>query len=107
MGIFASKETRTSGGNENKNDRLVNDFIIMFEKLEPPVSIECRIYKVPYYLRKENKEAYTPQVISTGPIHHDKKRFQTMEKHKVRYFKSFMQQVETVQLCRDCSARKS
>ncbi len=52
-----NKETRTSGGNENENERLVNDFKIMLEKLEPLVSTECRIYKVPYHLRKANEEA--------------------------------------------------
>ena len=88
MEKLANEETRTSGGNENENELLVNDIITMFEKLEPPVSTECRIYKVPLYLRKLNEEAYTPQVISIGPIHHDKKRFQTMDKHKVRYFNS-------------------
>nr|POE70171.1 upf0481 protein [Quercus suber] len=54
-------------------------------------STECRIYKVPRHLRKWNEEAYTPHVISIGPIHHGNKRFQTMEKHKVRCFESFKQ----------------
>jgi hypothetical protein len=94
MEKLVNKETRTSGGNENENERLVNDFKIMLEKLEPLVSTECRIYKVPYHLRKANEEAYTPRVISIGPIHHGKKRFQTMEKHKLRYFKSFIQEYE-------------
>uniref|UniRef100_A0A2N9HJ49 Uncharacterized protein n=1 Tax=Fagus sylvatica TaxID=28930 RepID=A0A2N9HJ49_FAGSY len=94
MEKLANEETRTSGGNENKNDPLVIDIITMLEMSEPPILTGCHIYKVPYYLRKLNEEAYTPQVISIGPIHHDKKRFQTMEKHKVRYFKSFMQRVE-------------
>lgn len=52
---------------------------------------ECHIYKVPYHLHKWNKEAYTPQVISIGPIHHGNKTFQTMEKHKVRCFESLKQ----------------
>ncbi|KAM3714913.1 hypothetical protein ACJW31_01G369200 [Castanea mollissima] len=51
---------------------------------------ECRIYKVPLHLRKWNKEAYTPNVISIGPYHHNKNKFQTMEKLKERYFKHFM-----------------
>ncbi|KAF3965423.1 hypothetical protein CMV_010385 [Castanea mollissima] len=46
-------------------------------------STECRIYKVPYHLRKWSEEAYTPQVISIGPIHHGNNKFQTMEKHKM------------------------
>lgn len=51
---------------------------------------ECRIYRVPYHLRKWNVEAYTPPVISIGPYHHGRKEFQPMEKHKERYFNCFM-----------------
>ena len=51
-----------------------------------------RIYKVPFHLRKQNEEAYTPQVISIGPIHHNKEKFKTMEKHKERYFMRFVTQ---------------
>lgn len=71
------EETRTSNGNENQN--------------EWP---DCRIYKVPYHLRTLKEEAYVPHVISIGPIHHNKEKFKTMEKHKERYFQSFMQRVE-------------
>ncbi|KAM3714899.1 hypothetical protein ACJW31_01G367900 [Castanea mollissima] len=59
-----------------------------------PLSTGCRIYNVPYHLRKLNEEAYTPHVISIGPIHHDKTRFQTIEKHKARYFESFVQRAK-------------
>ena len=55
-------------------------------------STECHIYKVPYHLHKWNEQAYTPQFILVGPIHHGNNNFQTMEKHKVRYFKSLKQQ---------------
>ena len=41
MEKLASIKTRTSGGNENENELLVNDIITMFEKLEPSVSTEC------------------------------------------------------------------
>ncbi|XP_050263333.1 UPF0481 protein At3g47200-like [Quercus robur] len=82
------EESRTSNGNENQNERLVNN--IDTETLFPT----CLIYKVPYHLRKWNKEAYTPQVISIGPYHHDKEKFQTMEKHKESYFRRFMERAE-------------
>ena len=45
----------------------------------------CCIYKVPIDLRKKNEEAYTPQVISIGPLHHDKKELDDMQKQKKRY----------------------
>nr|XP_023912903.1 UPF0481 protein At3g47200-like [Quercus suber]POF09907.1 upf0481 protein [Quercus suber] len=63
----------------------------MLEFLAPN---ECCIYKVPYHLRKWNEEAYTPHVISIGPYHHNKEKFQTMEKHKVTYFKHFMKRTK-------------
>ena len=88
------KETTTSRENQNYNERLVKEVRTMFEKLEPPRSIECLICKVPYHLRKWNKGAYTPQLISIGPIHHNDNRLQAMEKHKVRYIKSFLQKAE-------------
>ena len=107
MGIFASKESRTSGGNEN--ERLLNGSTIPNENLETLVStkptlLRCRIYKVPCYLRNVKKKAYTPQVISIGPIHHDKKRFQTMENHKDKYFTNFIDQLltDTFSSCTIC-----
>ncbi|KAM4118447.1 hypothetical protein ACB094_02G203500 [Castanea mollissima] len=90
----ASIKIETSSEIKNQNERLVNKVKTMFEKLEPPISTKFLIYKVPYLLRQWNKGAYTPQVISIGPIHHNNNRLQTMEKHKVRYFKSFLQTAE-------------
>ena len=86
------EESRTSSGNQNQNERLIIDIETMLKLLQE--SDDCRIYRVPYHLRKWNKEAYTPQVISIGPYHHNKKKFHTMEKHKVRYFESFKQRAE-------------
>ncbi|KAM3714900.1 hypothetical protein ACJW31_01G368000 [Castanea mollissima] len=82
------EKSRTSSGNENQNERLVNN--IDTETL----FTTCLIYKVPYHLRKWNEEAYTPQVISIDSYHHDKEKFQTMEKHKERYFRRFMKRAE-------------
>ena len=70
------------------------DIETMLKTSEILVSDECRIYKVPYQIRKWNEEAYTPKVISIGPYHHNKEKFQTTEKHKVRYFRSFIQRAE-------------
>ncbi|XP_031282393.1 UPF0481 protein At3g47200-like [Pistacia vera] len=57
------------------------------EKLEP--DSECCIYRVPKELRKINKAAYTPQLVSIGPFHHGNKDLAEMEKQKVRYKKEF------------------
>ncbi|KAL4655080.1 hypothetical protein ACB092_01G425100 [Castanea dentata] len=88
------EKSRTSSGNENQIEQLVIDFATMLKTSDILVLDECRIYKVPYHLRKWNEESYSPRVISIGPYHHNKENFQTMEKHKVRYFKSFMQRAE-------------
>ncbi|KAJ8751741.1 hypothetical protein K2173_025918 [Erythroxylum novogranatense] len=62
----------------------------MLERVEPPLSFKCCIYRVPRRLHKENEEAYTPQVISIGPLHYGEKMLQTMEKHKLRYLGKFL-----------------
>ncbi|XP_075661295.1 UPF0481 protein At3g47200-like [Castanea sativa] len=82
------KEADIPGGNEKKNDELVIEIIKMFERPEIPSWAQC-IYKVPHYLRKLNEEAYTPQVISIGPLHHKNERLKAMEEHKERFFKGF------------------
>jgi hypothetical protein len=76
---------------EHQDKALANNITQMLESLEPPLSPECCIYRVPSDLRKVNEEAYTPEVISIGPFHHGNKRLETMEKLKGRYFKRFVQ----------------
>ncbi|KAG6625421.1 hypothetical protein CIPAW_16G095800 [Carya illinoinensis] len=49
------------------------------------------IYRVPDSLRELNKEAYTPQVISIGPLHHGSLKLKYMENYKLRLFWSFME----------------
>ncbi|XP_023890200.1 UPF0481 protein At3g47200 [Quercus suber] len=66
----------------------------MVERPEIEPSKQCRIYKAPHPLRKWNKEAYTPQVVSIGPFHHKNERLKAMEEHKERYFRSFVKRSE-------------
>ena len=58
-----------------------------------PVHDQCCIYSVPKNLRKKNEEAYTPQVISIGPLHHGEEEFIEMEKQKLRYMLEFSKRV--------------
>ncbi|KAG5242151.1 UPF0481 protein [Salix suchowensis] len=51
---------------------------------------ECCIYRVPNSLRVSNPEAYTPQLISIGPFHHDSERLKAMETLKRRYQGEFL-----------------
>ncbi|KAJ1439489.1 hypothetical protein SESBI_02429 [Sesbania bispinosa] len=62
---------------------------------------ECSIYKVPYNLRKVNEEAYTPQLISIGPIHYGKAQLKPMQEHKKRYFHFFFERVSNEQAMKD------
>ncbi|KAK0606591.1 hypothetical protein LWI29_001241 [Acer saccharum] len=58
----------------------------------------CCIYRVPKDLRKINEAAYTPQVISIGPLHHGEKEFFEMEKQKLRYMLEFSKRVSKEKL---------
>ncbi|KAH8484601.1 hypothetical protein H0E87_028908 [Populus deltoides] len=49
----------------------------------------CCIYRVPNSFRKVRPEAYTPKLISIGPLHRGDERLKDMEEQKLRYFKGF------------------
>ncbi|XP_050126027.1 UPF0481 protein At3g47200-like isoform X1 [Malus sylvestris] len=55
-----------------------------------PLSNSCCIYRVPEELRRVNEKAYTPQVVSIGPLHHGKEGLEDMEEHKKRYLQYFL-----------------
>lgn len=54
----------------------------------------CCIYKVPERLRELNEKAYTPRLVSIGPIHHGKEKLKAMEDHKRMYLQEFLAQSE-------------
>ena len=57
--------------------------------LEPVQWSDCCIYRVPTKLREVNQEAYTPKLISIGPLHHGKYELCAMEMMKLRYLRGF------------------
>ncbi|KAJ7964928.1 hypothetical protein O6P43_014658 [Quillaja saponaria] len=64
-------------------------------RTEPPLTTQYScIYRVPPHIREVNDEAYTPKVISMGPFHFGIKRLQFMERHKLRYLKSFLDRAQ-------------
>ncbi|XP_057467919.1 UPF0481 protein At3g47200-like [Actinidia eriantha] len=55
------------------------------------------IYRVPERLRKVNVEAFTPRLVSIGPLHdRNKPHLQTMEDYKLRCLRSFLTRYENV-----------
>ncbi|KAJ4705204.1 hypothetical protein OWV82_022014 [Melia azedarach] len=54
---------------------------------------ECCIYRVPKDLRNINKAAYTPKVISVGPLHYGRKDLADMEKQKIRFKREFSKRI--------------
>ncbi|KAK2650752.1 hypothetical protein Ddye_018241 [Dipteronia dyeriana] len=65
------------------------------EVLEP--GTDCCIYRVPQFLRKINEEAYTPSLISIGPLHYSRKELMGMEKQKKRFWSKFWERVNNAQ----------
>ena len=57
--------------------------------MEPAQWPDCCIYRVPYKLRMVNKDAYTPKLISIGPLHHGEYELHAMEMLKLRHLKEF------------------
>ncbi|KAJ7960483.1 hypothetical protein O6P43_020917 [Quillaja saponaria] len=84
----------------DSESQLVLDVQVMFTMAESPLttSTECCIYKIPANIRKVNEEAYTPKVISIGPFHFGNERFQYMERFKLRYFRSFIERANQIDL---------
>jgi hypothetical protein len=54
---------------------------------------ECCIYSVPKPLRNVNGKAYSPLLISIGPLNRQNTRPEAMEKEKLKYFKKLTERV--------------
>lgn len=55
------------------------------------------ICNVPSKLRNVNQPAYSPQIVSIGPIHHEKVHLQAMENHKLHYMLSLVERTQNPQ----------
>lgn len=67
---------------------LIEDLV---KKLCNPTQSKPTIFEVDDRLRQVNEKDYEPQIVSIGPIHHDKDRVKTMEQHKLRYLHQLLQ----------------
>ncbi|XP_050365850.1 UPF0481 protein At3g47200-like [Argentina anserina] len=74
---------------ENPNTSLLTSMRSMLYNLSP-LSSSCCICRVPKRLRRVSEMAYTPQVVSIGPLHHGKEGLKPMEEHKNRYLHDFL-----------------
>ncbi|XP_016164068.1 UPF0481 protein At3g47200-like [Arachis ipaensis] len=73
-------------------DHVAIEFEAMLEKAQPLFSNKsCCIYKVPHDIRQTNEDAYTPMVVSVGPLHHQNPRVLNMESHKQVYCRHFIE----------------
>ncbi|QCD94490.1 UPF0481 protein At3g47200-like [Vigna unguiculata] len=91
-------EANGSSVNINKHHDLVKQVREILEQVELPensiVHEQC-VYRVPHKIRQPNHQAYTPRVVSIGPIHTPFRpggdiRLEPMENLKLQYLKSFI-----------------
>ena len=71
---------------------LAIDIALVMEPVQWP---ECCIYRVPKKLREVNNDAYTPKLISIGPLHHGESELHAMEMLKLRYLREFCYRTRT------------
>ena len=72
-----------------KKDLQCEEIIIDITVKKPKWGSECCIYRVPKRLRKVKEQAYTPKLVSIGPVHHENDELKDMQKLKKSYFKEF------------------
>ncbi|KAK7850352.1 upf0481 protein, partial [Quercus suber] len=82
-----------SSSNANGSRDLVPDIKAMFESSKHQFSIGGMII-VPDHLCKVDEQAFTPLLISVGPIHCSNAKLQTMKKCKVRFCECLIQRTK-------------
>ncbi|MFQ6650830.1 hypothetical protein Gotur_029206, partial [Gossypium turneri] len=73
---------------ETKKDEASNDSEVEDLERGPDQGF---IYEVPRNIRQANPKAYTPLLISIGPLHYRKTSLASMAKYKVDYQVKFLQ----------------
>ncbi|KAL6139995.1 hypothetical protein ACLB2K_058296 [Fragaria x ananassa] len=80
--------------NRDNNNELVRSMGQVLNRLSFELSSSCCIYRVPKRLRRASENAYTPQVVSIGPLHHGNEGLKPMEELKNRYLKVFLRRTK-------------
>jgi len=83
---------RASNGEDYDMTRdIVTRLNSMVDSCTPQQDLsKCCIYKVPNLLRNVKPEAYTPQLISIGPLHHGDATLEIMKREKLICFREFI-----------------
>ncbi|CDP11189.1 unnamed protein product [Coffea canephora] len=68
---------------------LINDKLSMLASDPLNYGTVC-IYRVPEKQRRKNEEAYTPRLVSIGPLHHGDAQLKAMEEYKLKYLNNFL-----------------
>ncbi|KAF5186805.1 hypothetical protein FRX31_023605 [Thalictrum thalictroides] len=80
-------------------DQVVNNIQDMLRTAPYlPPNRDCCIHKVPVYLRNINEAAYTPQIISIGPLHRDDKKLKPMQAYKVHFLNTLLRRKPSIKL---------
>ncbi|XP_059667518.1 UPF0481 protein At3g47200-like [Cornus florida] len=91
--LLSSLEIRIEGNKDNL--KALKDFSTM----GPYVS---GMYKVPTVLREQNEDAYTPRMVSIGPLHRGKERLQAMQEDKLSYMCCLFERTQSDQTRKIC-----
>ncbi|CAL9028825.1 unnamed protein product [Prunus brigantina] len=67
-------------------------------RVHSPLPHSCCIFKVPEVIWRHNEQAYEPTIVSIGPFHHGKEKFQFFENVKHWYFTCLISSSENVSL---------
>ncbi|XP_044482187.1 UPF0481 protein At3g47200-like [Mangifera indica] len=91
MGLKMSTGTAPIKDEDQSKDLLID--ITAEQYLDPELAVECYICRVPKCIRRINEEAYSPRLVSVGPLHRGKEELAFMERQKARYKESFLQRI--------------
>ena len=67
-----------------------------------PIPSKCSIFRVPDLLRGHNQKAFDPVLVSIGPFHHGKEKFQPMQNIKLWYLDCLLNRAPTRKTCLMC-----
>ena len=92
---YANGHRRHVSDNDIENQKIdLADLMRKEYEALSPLSPECCIYRVSDRLRQVNEKAYTPQVVSIGPLHHGKECLKPMEEQKIRFLRAYVERTK-------------